>query len=90
MKYNFRDSSGRFAKQNFHRTLLQIVPGRLYGYKGGTVRAHYLFGKNSAEPKWLVSFHKTLFGLVKPSELMWIDAEQVMEYLDHARCEFGV
>ena len=87
MRYNFRDSLGRFAVRPYlipTTPSLKIVPGRLYGYKGIVVRAGHLYGKSSGNPKWFVCFHKTLCGFVDTKELTLIDKARVSEYLSYA------
>jgi hypothetical protein len=88
--HSYRNSKGQFAtrprstnraaraKQNEN----EIVPGRLYAYKDITVRA---IGKTlDSNFRRLVSFHKTLFGLVKDSELKKIGGTKVEKYLKNA------
>ena len=70
--HNFRNSKGQFAPR------LNIVAGRLYNFKGATVRA---LQKDIKAGSRLVSFHKTLFGFVKDRELTRIDSRKVKNYL---------
>jgi hypothetical protein len=86
MKYNFRDSKGKFTKQSnkvskYVKPLFpSIVAGRLYGYRGTTVRA----GQECSNGKRHVSFHKQLHGFVDESELEFIGKDQVDNYLQRA------
>jgi hypothetical protein len=85
--YNHRNSLGRFTRRvrraddgRFAPTT-QVVAGRLYDYRGATVRA---LKRDSDTGTRLVSFHKTLFGFVKDKELKRIPASRVKNYLSKA------
>lgn len=90
-KYNQRDKFGKFVKVTAAQkgclcgkgkcqtAGTKIVAGRLYDWKGVTVRA---FGQVAGER--LVMAHKTLAGLVQDSALKPISKEQVAAYLAKA------
>lgn len=85
-KYNIRDSKGKFVKISAPKTCkgncncgVKIVSGRLYNWKGITVRAFGTVGG-----KRFVAAHKTLTGLVDESELKPITKEAVEAYLAKA------
>lgn len=91
-KYNIRSKeNGRFiklssakegckcGKSNCSNSSPKIVAGRLYEWKGVTVRA---FGQVGNER--LVMAHKTLAGLVPDSELKPITKDAVEKYLSKA------
>jgi hypothetical protein len=86
-KYNYRDKTGKFAKLTSAKEgsclcgknqcgTTTIVAGRLYNWKGVTVRAFGQVGNQR-----LVMAHKTLSGLVADSELRAISKEEVTAYL---------
>lgn len=85
--YNHRNSRGQFtrrvarAKNGKFTSPFQIVAGRLYDYRGATVRA---LKKDTVTGARLVSFHKTLFGFVKDAELDKINRRKVETYLASA------
>jgi hypothetical protein len=60
---------------------MKIVSGRLYNYKGATVRA---LKRDEKAGVRLVSFHEALFGFVQDSELQKIDTRKVNDYLVEA------
>jgi len=84
--HNVRNSKGQFTRQlavsrapdGKFATPFKIVAGRLYSYRGATVRALQRDTKANAR---LISFHKTLFGFVKDNELKKIPASKVEKYL---------
>lgn len=82
--HNYRNSLGRFtrrlarAKDGTFAPTRKIVPGRLYNWRGATVRA---LKKDTQTGARLVSFHKTLFGFVKDTELQKINRRKVENYL---------
>lgn len=65
--------TGRFIPKN----IPNVVPGRLYSYKGVIVRAKRLCNNGLR----FVTFHKTLNGFVPDSQLSTISREKVQEYL---------
>lgn len=83
-KYNIRDNKGKFVKVSFVKACAckgacngsKIVAGRLYDWKGVTVRA---FGK--VGEKRVVAIHKTLTGLVNDRELSTVSKQAVESYL---------
>jgi hypothetical protein len=75
-KYNYRDKSGKFAKSVSNT---KIVAGRLYSWKGITVRAISAANKENA----IVSVHKALIGTVPKSELQLLSKDQVLAYLEN-------
>lgn len=85
-QHNTRNSQGRFTRNlpvkrtsdGKFASLFNIVPGRLYNFKGATVRA---LQKDTKRGKRLVSFHKTLFGFVTDKELQKVDRRRVNNYL---------
>lgn len=85
--YNHRNSKGQFtrrvsrAEDGRFAKAVPIVAGRLYGFRGATVRASR--DVDSAGSRW-VTFHKTLGGWVKENELIKINTRQVNNYLDKA------
>lgn len=83
--YNYRNSQGKFtrrvARAKDGKFTNKIVNGRLYSFKGATVRA---LKKDAESGTRLVSFHKTLLGYVKDSELQKIDSRKVKTYLEQA------
>lgn len=80
MKHTYRNPLGQFALLPLQPVPVeQIVPGRIYGYKGIGVRA-----VTKTQGKVLVCFHKTLMGLVEPEQLSKLNKTQVDEYLAHA------
>ena len=93
MKYqnnhNLRNSKGRFtpklsvrrAPNGRFASPFEIVPGRLYNFKGSTVRA---LQKDTKTNTRLISVHKTLFGFVRDNELQKIDTRKVKKYLEVA------
>ena len=70
--HNFRNSKGQFTPR------LNIVAGRLYNFRGATVRA---LQKDTKAGARLISFHKTLFGFVKDSDLTLVNSRKVKNYL---------
>lgn len=82
--YNHRNSRGQFTRRvartsdGRFATPFQIVAGRLYNYRGATVRA---LKKDTVTGARLVSFHKTLFGFVRDTELEKINRRKVENYL---------
>jgi hypothetical protein len=58
-----------------------VVNGRLYDYRGATVRAKRKCNNGTR----MISFHNSLFGFVKDTELTPISREKVTEYLSYAR-----
>ena len=74
----FRDRLGRFARRPV--TPVQVVPGRLYDYKGTVVRAKSLCHNGKRH----VSFHKQLHGFVEDKDLKIIDRNRVKDYLAFA------
>ena len=86
MKYfNNRNSRGQFTRRvsrgenGQFAPALKVVSGRLYDYRGATVRALH----KSETGRRMVSFHKTLFGFVKDSELKRASTRKVEKYLRH-------
>jgi hypothetical protein len=81
--YNIRNSFGQFTRKVNRATDGKfsspdnIVAGRLYSFKGSTVRAL----KKDTKGARLVSFHKTLFGFVQDSDLQKINKRKVNNYL---------
>ena len=96
-KYNQRNELGRFFKprklenscqcgknicsENKTNNIVKIVSGRLYEWKGNVVRAFGSIGKTGR----MVCIHKTLFGVVKESQLKNISKEKVLAYLEEAK-----
>jgi hypothetical protein len=83
MKHNFRDTSGKFTPVK----PTNIVPGRLYGYRGTVVRAGKDVQRVRTYPETVkrhVSVHKTLFGFVDETELVNVGARRVAQYLKKA------
>ena len=90
-KYSIRDSQGKFVKlalstpkhsckcRNGNCCGAKIVAGRLYSWRGITVRA---FGKVGFER--LVAAHKGLMGCVAEADLKPISQEEVQKYLAQA------
>jgi|APCry1669193128_1035447.scaffolds.fasta_scaffold49433_1 hypothetical protein len=82
--HNVRNSNGQFTrrvartKDGKFTSPMKIVSGRLYNYKGATVRA---LKRDEKAGVRLVSFHKALFGFVQDSELQKIDTRKVNDYL---------
>lgn len=82
--HNYRNSRGQFTRKvtrapdGKFTTPLQIVAGRLYNYRGATVRA---LKRDTLTGAQLVSFHKTLFGFVRDTELEKINRRKVENYL---------
>jgi hypothetical protein len=82
--YNYRNSEGRFTRQipraqdGKFASPTTVVAGRLYDFRGATVRA---LQKNNSTGTRLVSFHKTLFGYVKDADLQKIGKGKVKNYL---------
>lgn len=85
--YNIRNSKGQFTRpvarayDGKFTSPFEIVPGRLYNFKGATVRALKKDIKTDAR---LVSFHKTLFGFVSDADLKKIPFRKVKNYLAEA------
>lgn len=75
----FRDSNGRFAVRPRTQSV-NIVPGRLYDYRGSVVRA----ARKCSNGKRHVSFHKQLHGFVDENELRLIGKNKVKSYLRKA------
>lgn len=86
-KYNIRDKKGKFVKLVALNTACKcgsgkcgsVVAGRLYDWKGVTVRAFGLVGG-----KRYVAAHKTLTGLVNDAELKPTTKQAVEAYLSKA------
>ena len=85
--YNYRNSLGRFTRQITRATdgkfssPNKVVAGRLYDFRGATVRA---LQKDSVTGLRIVTFHKALIGAVKDSELKKIGTRTVEKYLAKA------
>lgn len=85
MRY-FRDDLGRFARHSGRYDLfsptgeMEIVPGRLYDYRGTTVRA----GQTCRNGLRHVQIHKMVHGFVPDWELGFIDKSRVEQYLERA------
>ena len=88
-KYNIRDKKGQFVKLvspshscacGKKKCGTNIVSGRLYDWKGVTVRA---FG--NVNGKRFISAHKSLTGLVEDVELKPITKQAVETYLAQAQ-----
>lgn len=86
MKYNVRNTkTGQFMKRSQnkntkvtkHKQACQIVPGRLYGYRGAIVRA----GQVAQNGMRHVNLHKQLHGFVRDSQLEFISQALVASYL---------
>jgi hypothetical protein len=76
-KHNVRsNTTGRFVPQK----QVNVVPGRLYSYKGVVVRAKKLCSNGLR----FVSSHKKLNGFVRDEELRPIDPTTVRSYLENA------
>lgn len=83
--HNVRNSKGQFTRRlavaraadGKFVSPINIVAGRLYSFKGATVRAL----KKDVSGARLVSFHKTLFGFVNDNELEKIPTGKVQKYL---------
>ena len=84
--YNFRNSQGQFtrrvARAKNGRFASNIVTGRLYDFRGATVRA---LKKDDKTGTRLISFHKTLFGYVKDRDLNKVNSRKVKNYLQNAK-----
>ena len=84
-KYNIRDAKGKFVKLVSTKVCKcggncpKIVAGRLYDFKGVTVRAFGTVGN-----KRFVAAHKVLTGLVDESELKPTTKQAVENYLARA------
>lgn len=82
MKYNVRNSIGRFtrriARRKDGRFTNRIVAGRLYDFRGATVRA---MARDAASGTRMVAFHKLLVGFVPEQELKVIPKAKVEKYL---------
>lgn len=82
--YNHRNTSGQFTrkvtrtKDGKFASPNKIVAGRLYDFRGATVRA---LQKDAFTKARLVSFHKTLFGFVSDRDLQKINKRRVNNYL---------
>lgn len=87
--YNYRNSLGQFTRRVARAKdgkfaspkRIKIVAGRLYDFRGATVRA---LKTGAVTGKRLVSFHKTLMGYVKDSDLKVISPRKVKKYLANA------
>ena len=83
--HNLRNSKGQFTRRLVAKRAsngkfispFNIVSGRLYNFKGTTVRA---LQKNTKGER-LVSFHKSLFGFVKDAQLEKVNSRVVKKYL---------
>jgi hypothetical protein len=82
--YNHRNSLGKFTRK-FTRapdgkftSPFKVVSGRLYGFRGLTVRA---LQKDTQSGKRLISAHRTLFGFCNDTELQKINKRKVENYL---------
>lgn len=86
MQHNLRSKiTGRFISTPPKAKSIQIVSGRLYGFKGAVVRATGATLTRVNEPqKRYVTFHKTLAGFVPENELQVVSREEVQKYLTHA------
>lgn len=84
--HNVRNSQGQFTRRiaasraanGRFTSPFNIVAGRLYNFRGATVRA---LQKDVKTGNRLVSFHKALFGFVSDRELQKIDRRKVNNYL---------
>jgi hypothetical protein len=84
--HNTRNSKGQFSRRPaVTRTAdgqftspFNVVAGRLYNFRGATVRA---LQKDTKTGNRLVSFHKALFGFVNDRELERVDRRKVKNYL---------
>jgi hypothetical protein len=79
MKHNLRTPTGQFAPISAVRPL-NVVPGRLYAWKGIPVRAK----AGNANGYRHVSAHKVLNGFVPEAELTLIGKNDVQAYLKKA------
>jgi hypothetical protein len=57
-----------------------VVPGRLYYFKGAVVRA----GRKTSNDLRHISFHKQLHGFVKDEELFLVNKTGITQYLQNA------
>lgn len=83
--HNYRNSFGQFTRRvtrtSDGKFASNVIAGRLYDFKGATVRA---LKKDDETGLRLVSFHKTLLGYVKDSQLTKVDGRKVQKYLQKA------